>query len=134
MKSKQLRFYTYLLFVATFLILLAPIIPHHHHGDVASVCMKNDTCEKESDSQSEKHDSKTVHICECTQTDTTVTPSTQNEISPTLFLTGILLPNPILNLALPKPQSQSFYIYKKVLITKQYISVTSGLRAPPFYC
>ncbi len=134
MKSKQLLFFTYILFAATFLILLAPIIPHHHHGDATSICMKNDICEEESSPITENHNNEAMQVCECTQTDTTTTPSSQNEISPTLFLTSIILPNPILNLALPKPQSQSFYIYKKVLLTKLYISVTSGLRAPPFSC
>lgn len=134
MKSKQLRFYIYLLFAATFLILLAPIIPHHHHGDATSVCMKSDACEKESDSHADNHSDQTMHICECTKTDTITTPSSQSEISPVLFLSSILLPNPILNQIAPQPKSQSFYIHKKVLITKQYISVTSGLRAPPFYC
>lgn len=134
MKSKQLLFFTYILFAATFLILLAPIIPHHHHGGATTICMKKDICDEEPNATAENHNNETMKVCECTKTDTTTTPSTQNEISPTLFLTGILLPNPILNLTLPKPQSQSFYIYKKVLLSKLYIPVTSGLRAPPISC
>lgn len=140
MENKKRRLFVYLLFTASFLMLVVPTIPHHHHkDDPLTICMKNDIEKdhKKSSSEEESHSSTDnnhpFELCLCTQTDQPTTPSFQSETTPALHIVAVFLSNPFLKLLFVKQKAKPTYFHYKDKLASLTISATRGLRAPPSF-
>ena len=134
MRENQIRLFAYILFTTSILMLVAPIIPHHHHSDAShTACMKDDWSGHSESLPSPFHSPDyPIQICSCTQTDQTTVPADQLTITPSLFLITVLFPNPLLEFISLEQKNQPDYLRYKERIITQYTPSATGLRAPPY--
>lgn len=140
MENKKRRLFVYLLFTASFLMLVVPTIPHHHHkDDPQTICMKNDIEKDHNNSSEEESHSATANnhsfeFCLCTQTDQPTSPSFQSEITPDSPIVAVFLSNPLLRTFFAKQKEKTLVPHHyKDKIASLYIPATRGLRAPPSF-
>lgn len=133
MKKRTKQYITYILFCISLIMLVIPVIPHHHHAD-GLICMKNDIS---TDCCEHRHDPGSEHCCCDTgciadhfvqQTPTSDNVSSHSEVlwAVTLFI------NPLSKLlSLPELDvSKQEYVYLESL-HGTFITRAAGLRAPP---
>ena len=117
---------SFLLFISM-IMLVVPVIPHHHHAD-GVICMKNDLTPEP---QCPKHHHPGNDSCcndGCMTRLNSPTPSVQADNNPHYLFTAIIIEN------LFRPQERrikNYYAYRESLHGTA-VNRAFGLRAPPY--
>lgn len=133
--KRNKRYIVSFLFFISMIMLVIPVIPHHHHTN-GNICMKQDIPTENSCSCStHRHHTDNEPCCDsdCLTRLDTSTPSVQVDNSPHFVLIAILF-NDVIIKDLFKPQERRInndYIYRESL-HGMYLSRAFGLRAPPY--
>mgnify|MGYP007020193470 CR=1 FL=1 len=123
---------SFLLFISM-IMLVVPVIPHHHHAD-GVICMKNDlTPEPQCPKHYQQPDNDTCSNDGCMTRHNTPTPSDQADNSPPYLFTAILFTDFIIeNLFRPQERRiKNYYAYRESLHGTA-VNRAFGLRAPPY--
>lgn len=132
--KKNNRYILTLLFLINIIMMIAPVIPHHHHAD-GVICMKQDLPVESTDFP-QHHQTENDACCdsECLVRFHSPTLSVHTDSSPhyefiTTLFTDILIER------LLKPQdkqlNKGYYLYRESLHNTNNSHIF-GLRAPPF--
>lgn len=123
---------SFLLFISM-IMLVVPVIPHHHHAD-GVICMKNDLTP---DPQCPKHyhhpDNDSCCNDGCMTRLNSPTPSVQADNNPHYLFTAILFTDFIIeNLFRPQSDVLRIITHTGSLSTVPAVNRAFGLRAPPY--
>ena len=132
MKNK--RYILYSLMVTCMIMLVVPLIPHHHHGN-GMICMKDDVKDTDypCDQQHHHHQDEPCCTSNCmTYIESSVPTPQLDEVQPQYFYISTLFTEPLLRF-LTQPEEKNIhreYVYLESL-HGTYILCATGLRAPP---
>ena len=129
---KKKLYTAYFLFFISMIMLVIPVIPHHHHAD-GLICMKNDITK---DCCEHRHNTKNDHCCCDTGCVTTQfvqqTPSSDNAMHPAAPWVVTLFFEPISKLLLlPEDNVKRQDCIFLESLHGTFITRATGLRAPP---
>lgn len=130
---KKRQYITYFLFFISMIMLVAPVIPHHHHAD-GLICMKNDITP---DCCGQHHDSGNDHCCCDTGCLTTQfvqqTPNTDDAgtLPDALWAVTLLIEPFSRLLLLPEFDIRRHDSVYQESLHGTFITRATGLRAPP---
>lgn len=133
MRNKQYIFS--FLFLISIILLVMPVIPHHHHAD-GLICMKHDlTSEKQCPTHNHHQENDACCSNECLARFYSPIPSTQTDQTHPPYLFVALLFADCLILDLFKPQEERIkndYAFRENLHGANIVRAF-GLRAPPYF-
>lgn len=132
--NRSKHFITYLLMLVSLILLVAPAIPHHHHGTEV-ICMKNDLPKGDCCGGHSHHHTADDACCngDCmTRFHSTNLSSNSDSMQPHFLFAVILFTDPLLKLLteplLSKEWVASIYLEH---LHGTWTSHAVGLRAPP---
>lgn len=130
------RHIIYFLMITCMVMLVAPLIPHHHHSN-GIICMKDDIKDTECPCDHQHHHHKDDPCCtsDCMTIIESSVPAQQlDEVQPQYFYIATLFTEPLLRFLTQPEERESYrdYAYLESL-HGTYIICAAGLRAPPTF-